>query len=224
MNTSGLPPSGEILELAAAALEYPDDRSASRVREGLERIGSSCPEMSNALARLAAWLDSAAPGVAEERYTSLFDLSPVCTLHAGYHVFGETYQRGALLAGLVEELRKAEVSERGELSDFLPTLLRLLPRQSEEDRATLVDYVLLPALVRMNVALEGSTSPWADVLRALPKTLAPLGTGEDVAARVLACPPDGLREYTEAADLPERGDRHAPVFVPPPAARDAADR
>jgi nitrate reductase delta subunit len=224
MDTSDLPPSSEFLELVATALEYPDNRSASRVVSGVEPLSASSPGMSQAFERLAAWLDSAAPGEAEERYTSLFDLSPVCTLHAGYHVFGETYQRGALLAGLVQELRKAGVSERGELPDFLPTLLRLLPRQSRENRATLVDYVLLPALARMRTALEGSTSPWADILRELPKTLAPLGTGEDVAARILACPPDGLREYTEAADLPERGDRHAPVFVPPAAARDAADR
>ncbi len=214
----GLPPDAGLLELVASSLEYPDGGSASRSLAAKERVAPFSPEMSEAFARLAAWLTAAAPGEAEERYSSLFDLSPVCTLNAGYHVFGETYQRGALLAGLVEELRKAEVPARGELSDFLPTLLRLLPRQSEEDRATLVDYVLLPALARMCTALEGSTSPWADVLRALPKALTPLGTGEDVAARVLASAPDGLRDYTEAADLPERGDRHTPVFIPPSAA------
>lgn len=219
-----LPPDAGLLELVASSLEHPDERSASRTLSAVEQVAPLSPEMSQAFAQLAAWLAAAAPGEADERYTSLFDLSPVCTLHAGYHIFGETYQRGALLAGLVEELRKAEVSGRGELSDFLPTLLRLLSRQGEEDRATLVDYILLPALVRMRAALEGSTSPWADVLRALPKALAPLGTGEDVAARVLASAPDGLRDYTEAADLPERGDRHTPVFVPPAAAPDAADR
>jgi nitrate reductase delta subunit len=217
----GAPANTELLELVASSLEYPNDRSIPLAREAAERAAPSSPELARAFERLAEWLQALPAGEAEERYTALFDLSPVCTLHAGYHLFGETYQRGALLAGLAAELRKAEVEERGELSDFIPTLLRLLPRQSEEDRATLVDYILLPALLRMDTALKESTSPWAGVLRALPKMLAPLGTGQDVASHLMAPPPDTLRAYTEAADLPERGDRHMPAFDPPPAASSA---
>lgn len=211
-------PVAELLELVASSLEYPSDQSVSLAAEAAKRAEVSGPALARALARLAEWLQAAPPGEAEERYTALFDLSPVCTLHAGYHVFGETYQRGVLLAGLSAELRTAEVAERSELSDFIPTLLRLLPRQRAEERATLVDYVLLPALVRMREALDGSTSPWADVLRALPDLLVPLGSGEDVASRILASAPDGLRLYTEAADQPERGDSHRPPRDVPVAA------
>lgn len=214
----------ELLELVACSLEYPSDRSIPLAREAAERAAPCSPELARAFVRLAEWLQAVPAGEAEERYTVLFDLSPVCTLHAGYHVLGETYQRGALLAGLSMELRKAEVEERGELSDFIPTLLRLLPRQSGEDRATLVDYILLPALVRMREALQESTSPWADILRALPKTLAPLGSGDDVASRILASAPGGLRPYIEAADLPERGDRHRPSLDLPFAAPDPGTR
>src|SRR5450830_1452086 len=159
-------------------------------------------------------MDAAPAGEAEERYTALFDLNPVCTLHAGYHLFGEDYKRGELLAGLAAELRRAEIPNWTELPDFFPTLLRLAARSDAEAQATLVDYLLLPALVKMTDALKPSESPWAAVVRALSSALAPLGTGEDVAAELFAAAPDDVRRYTEAADLPEKGDRHMPTFNP----------
>ena len=168
------------LDVVAAALDYPSGSSARGALEGAALAEDVAPEMSAALLRLSGWLSSAAPGGAEERYSGLFDLSPVCTLHLGYHLFGESYQRGALLSGLVAEMRKAGVALRdGELSDYLPAVLRLLASLPPgEDRETLVDALLLPGLTRMTEALKDADSPWADVLRALPSFLAPLGGGE----------------------------------------------
>lgn len=205
------------LEVAAAALEYPGQERADGFGTAEAPTGAP-PALADALRALRAYLTGAPAGEAEERYAALFDLDPVCTLHAGYHLFGEDYKRGELLAGLAAELRHAGISNGTELPDFLPTLLRLAARSDAEARATLVDYLLLPALVKMTGALEASESPWAAVLRALPGALAPLGKGEDVAAQLFAPAPDGLRRYTEAVDLPEKGDRHMPVFTPPTAA------
>jgi len=168
------------LGLVAASLDYPDGSSALGALDGAERTEDLAPEISAALRQLSGWLASAPPGAAEERYSGLFDLSPVCTLHLGYHLFGESYQRGALLSGLVAEMRKAGVVLRdGELSDYLPAVLRLLSSLPPgEDRETLVDALLLPGLTRMTEALKDTDSPWADLLRALPSFLAPLGGGE----------------------------------------------
>lgn len=203
-----------LLEAVAAALEYPALRETKRPGTA-ESPASASPALASALQALEAYLAAAPAGEAEERYTALFDLNPVCTLQAGYHLFGEDYKRGELLAGLAAELRRAGIPTGTELPDFLPTLLRLAARSDADERATLVDYLLLPALVKMTDALKASESPWAAVVRALSSALAPLGTGEDVAAQLFAPAPDDLRRYTEAADLPEKGDRHMPTFNPP---------
>lgn len=184
----------ETLELLAVAMEYPEEGTLESVREAARRVEGEAPELAAALGALADLLESAPAGEAEERYTVLFDLSPVCTLHVGYHLFGETYQRGAFLAGMAGELRIAGLEPKGgELADHVSSVLRLLARANDEDRATLVDLALLPALTRMSVALgdapqvedPAGAAPsrragnvWAGVLRALPSFLAPLGSGE----------------------------------------------
>lgn len=162
----------------AASLAYPGPSSALRALEAAAEMDPVEPDMAAAFGRLANWLSRALPGAAEERYSGLFDLSPVCTLHLGYHLFGEGYQRGALLAGLTAEMRRAGVPAEGDLPDFLPALLRLLAALPPgEDRETLVDALLLPALARMTEALKDVDSPWTEILRALPALLAPLGGG-----------------------------------------------
>lgn len=178
--TAPLPP--RTWEAVARALDYPGPGSAEETRRAAG-LSADAPSLAAALETLASFLESAAPGEAEERYTALFDLSPVCTLHAGWHLFGESYERGALLAGLAGELREAGVDPGVELPDFLPNLLRLAAALGEgESRETLVDDLLMPALSRMAQALSESGSAWARVVRELPGALAPLGTGKAPAA------------------------------------------
>ena len=99
-------------------------------------------------------------------------MKPVCTLNLGHHIFGDTYARGALLAGLAGELNRHEVAHRFDLPDFLPTMLRLLAQmQDEEDRQLLVHSVMIPALKKVITALEQSPGPWPELLRRLPLVL-----------------------------------------------------
>lgn len=183
------------LHLIASSLEYPSDLSASQAFEAALQVESVNPEMASSLRNLSDWLLQAAPGLSEERYSGLFDLRPVCTLHLGYHLFGEAYQRGALLAGLVAEMRKAGMVPEGDLPDFLPSVLRLLATLPPgEDRETLVDALLLPALTRMTDAVKEVSNPWAEVLRSLPAFLAPLGGGAPLP------PPERVNDIDLEAD------------------------
>ena len=176
-----------ILDLLASCLEYPDPDAAARARAAASGLASAEPELSAALFGLAVFLERSEPGEAEERYTALFDLQPVCTLHAGYQVFGDTYQRGELLAGLAAELKQADVACGGELPDFLPSLLRLSARIENDDRRTLAEALLLPALVRIDEALKQSPAPWCSILRALPPVVLE-HSGADASA-LAALPP-----------------------------------
>lgn len=171
------------LDLVAGCLDYPGQETAALARDAAARLASIEPELSSALFALAVFVEQAEYGEAEERYTALFDMSPVCTLHLGYHLFGEAYARGELLAGLAAELRTAGVSASGDLPDYLPSVLRLLGRlQSEEDRCSLRQLLLLPALVRMGQSLAQSKDPWSGLVRALPRALAEPGDSLEAAA------------------------------------------
>lgn len=161
-----------ILDLLASCLEYPDPEAAARARAAASGLASTEPELQAALFGLAVFLERAEPGEAEERYTALFDMNPICTLHVGYHVFGDTYPRGEFLAALAAELRQAGVATSGELPDYLPTVLRLLGRlERDEDRRSLRELALVPALAQMGASLAQSKDPWSRLLRALPKAL-----------------------------------------------------
>lgn len=160
------------LDALASCLEYPGPAAASLAREAAADLASSEPRLAAALWSLAVFLERGPAGEAEERYTTLFDVNPVCTLHVGYHVFGDTYPRGELLAGLAAELRRAEVPTNGDLPDFLPTLLRLLARLGPEDARLLREAVLLPGLRKMSAALTASRDPWSRVVSALGEALA----------------------------------------------------
>lgn len=171
----------EALDLLVDCLEYPGPDTAARARQAAAELAPLHPELAGPLWDLAVFLERAPSGEPEERYTALFDMNPVCTLHVGYHVFGDTYPRGELLAGLSGELRRAGVSTNGELPDFLPTVLRLLGRLDEpESRRALRQAALLPALARMTTALEASRDPWSHLLRALPGALAEEGDAPEV--------------------------------------------
>lgn len=160
----------------ACCLEYPGEDTRLGARLAAGRFDADLPEMAAALRALADWLDATDLAEAQERYSSLFDLNPSCTLGVSYHLWGDTYPRGAFLAAMAAELRAARLDPGTELPDHLPTLLRLLERINDlEDLRLLVQAVLLPALERMGESIASCDLPWCDMLRALPKVLAGAG-------------------------------------------------
>lgn len=174
------------LDAVACCLEYPAPHTARQARLGATALASDHPLLSAALWNLAVYLERDVAHESEERYTALFDVSPVCTLHVGYHVFGDTYPRGEFLAALSAELRQAGVSTDGDLPDFLPTLLRLLQRLTDpEDQRSLRELALLPAVRRMGEALAESKDPWSRIVCALPEILGGVGDAAGVSRHVV---------------------------------------
>lgn len=160
------------LELLARVLEYPDDETASWARRAAGQLAGDHIALAHALWDLAVWIENSPRGPIEERYTALFDLNPVCTLNLGYHVFGDTYPRGAFLAGLAGELRRRGLDPGQELPDYLPTVLRLLARlDCVEEAQPLLSIGVLPGLAKIGAALRDSSDPWSDLLRSLPAWL-----------------------------------------------------
>ncbi len=103
----------------------------------------------------------------QELYTHTFDINPVCTLDVGYHIFGESYQRGAFLSHLREAESDAGLKDERELPDHLGVLLRFLPLLSDaEFKQSLISDCILPAIAKMEQALTESHNPYLSVLRA----------------------------------------------------------
>jgi nitrate reductase delta subunit len=165
----------EAWDALAAAVEYPRLSTAEQARRASSMFGTGGDDskvVPAALGALAEWLEARDIGEAEERYTTLFDLQPVATLNLGYHIFGDTYERGALLAGLVREHNRHGVNFDHDLPDAMPALLRLLGRmEDDEDRRLLVHAVVLPALAKVNQAIEKSTDPWSALVRSISPLL-----------------------------------------------------
>lgn len=171
-----------LLDRIAGLLEYPGREFEAKLEMASTLAGGdtlpekmserSARELRQACARLGEALERIGRLRAEERYTLLFDLTPTCTLDVGYHLFGENYARGELLAGLNGELRAHGVDSGGELPDHLPVLLRLLGRQEDpREQRILTSVVLLPGLLKINTELQDNEDPWSELLRALPAVL-----------------------------------------------------
>jgi nitrate reductase delta subunit len=110
------------------------------------------------------------PGEWEELYTRTLDLNPPAAPYVGYQTWGESYQRGAFLALLSQELSEAGVDTGGELPDHLAPVLRYLA----EARQPLPELVELcgPALQRMLSALRRAEpdNPYVELLEAVSAT------------------------------------------------------
>ena len=159
-----------LYTILAGLLEYPGDDWAER----LERAEELClPGNSHGLLReFLRGVQSTSVPLLQECYTQIFDLNPVCTLEAGYHLFGENYKRGLFLANLSETEKSHDVALNGQLPDYLPALLLLLDRLPEDElRADLISQCMVPALEKMSQALSKNESPYAHLIAAVGELL-----------------------------------------------------
>ncbi len=69
----------------------------------------------------------------EELFTRTFDFSPGNALEIGWHLFGDDYNRGALLVRLRDELVRHDIPEAWELPDHLMYVLPLVDRMIPEE-------------------------------------------------------------------------------------------
>jgi len=152
-----------VYEALAAILEYPslkfDFGSWS------ELIDHETAGVANSFAKFRAATAGLSLSELQELYTRTFDLSPVCTLDIGYHLFGENYKRGVFLANLRETEAPFNLGQEHQLPDFLPVVLRLVTKLDDEElRASLIAECLMPALEKMLKTLSEADNPYRHLL------------------------------------------------------------
>lgn len=106
-------------------------------------------------------------GEIEELYSRTFDLNPLCAPAASVHLFGEeSFKRAELMARLVDAYAQAQFDCGPEVPDHVATLLRFMEVAPEDLRAELDQYILRPALRKMDEFLSSKHNPYAKVLMA----------------------------------------------------------
>lgn len=111
----------------------------------------------------------------QEQYTAAFDFDPACALDLGWHLYGETRQRGAFLAALRDALQRVGVRESAELPDHLTHVLALLAAE-DPDRGGRLAAQVEPAVSAIARALVDRGSPYAHVLAAVKAEVARLAS------------------------------------------------
>ncbi len=134
------------LLVAAELLRYPDAAVVSRTRE----IGDFHDEIAHV----------SLEGL-QELYTTTFDLNPVATLEAGWHLWGEQYERGRFLAGLRARQDALGLDAGNELPDHLTILLPML----EVTRDAALAQNVSSALEKIRKPLEEHGNPYRHVIR-----------------------------------------------------------
>lgn len=167
MNMAALESERQLYRYFAELLTYPGADLPAKARECAAALKTE-PEAAAAVARFGSLVESMPLGRLEELYTSTFDLQPVCCPYLGFHLFGESYKRGAFMAKLKEEYRQHGFDAGNELPDHLCVLLRFLALVKDEALSKdLIELCVTPSLAKMVEGFESSTNPYAALLRAL---------------------------------------------------------
>jgi nitrate reductase delta subunit len=147
----------------ADMFEYPD-------KDYLAKVGAGAN--TDALFAFARAIESCSLSELQEVYTRTFDLNPTGALEIGFHLFGENYKRGEFLANLRETEAPFELGQEHQLPDYLPVLLRLLPKLGDEElRMSLIADCMIPAIDKMVAALKDQENPYRSLLKALRSNL-----------------------------------------------------
>lgn len=154
-----------VLHSLADLLLYPRGPLHARIERCLAALDPG-DEAAAALRRFKQRIDGLSLTDLQEQYTAVFDMNPASTLDLGWHLFGETRERGGFLVVLRADLERVGVPEVTELPDHLFHVLMLLDRE-EPARAAVLAALVAPAVSAVRAALEERGSVYADLLAAI---------------------------------------------------------
>lgn len=161
-----------LYESLAGLLEYPGDDWRERIEAGRQSVMAGNHELLSLYEEFCQRMDDFTLFALQELYTQTFDLNPACVLEVGHHLFGEDYRRGLFLAHLRATESPYTLGQAQQLPDYLPVLLRLLPKLNDcELHHDLLAICLLPALGKMTAALQSSNNPYCPLISLVREVL-----------------------------------------------------
>src|SRR5512140_3498561 len=157
-----------LLESIAGLLTYPDERyhDIATVAATSATVETAAPLVSFANATRDFTVIEL-----QELYIQTFDLNPVCSLEVGWHLFGESYDRGILLVRMRGLLEIHGIPESTELPDHLTHALLLLDRMKDDQALDFAAACVAPALHKMSASIAGKENLFEPVLESILRIL-----------------------------------------------------
>ncbi len=154
---------GPILNSLIPVISYPGSDYQEVAQSTLRLMEVLSPSQATTFRSFVDSLEGQSAGELEEAYIRTFDLNPDACLDLGWHLHGETYERGSFLVTMRQLLAEHGVAESSELPDHLTHFLALIPLLAEPDAEELVERCL-PAIDKIKTQLEQGDSPYKSVL------------------------------------------------------------
>ena len=165
-------------QCASLLIAYPDARLLADLPL-LRRAAAGLPESAAApLARFLDHLEATSLVELESSYVHTFDHQRRCCPYLTYYAYGDTRKRGMALLRFKQFYRRAGlVLSDDELPDHLAVVLEFAATgDPERGERLLAEY--RAGLEVLRLALDDTSSPYADVVRVVTATLAPLGVDD----------------------------------------------
>lgn len=163
----------DALDILARVLTYPGEEyldDVARCRRLCDALPFGSDDARRSVVERIDTFSSSVNGLVigelEELYTRTFDINPVSSLEVGWHLHGETYERGAFLVQMRDLLRRCAIEESNELPDHLTHALCAVGRMEEEEAAAFIVKCLVRALDKMLEGFAGKDNPYEHLLTA----------------------------------------------------------
>jgi nitrate reductase delta subunit len=164
----------EVCDSLARILTYPGVDYADHLQRCRIAVGALGPDRGEILQKIDKFIDAmkdSSTGEMEELYTRTFDINPVSSLEVGWHLHGETYERGAFLVSMREVLRRCSIEESTELPDHLTHVLQAVGRMDPLEASEFIKKNVLKAVNKMLEGFLGQSSPYENILLAVKELL-----------------------------------------------------
>lgn len=158
----------DMFDLLAAVVDYPDEYLEDALAQAAAM--ADAPAVRGPLQSFGEVLSQLSLDEMREHYVTTFDFSPSCSLELGFHLYGDSHERGAFLVRLLDGMRRIGLDPKGQLPDHLTCVLALVGRD-EPDHAADFAVKIAPAIDQVRRALVERHSPYAEVVGAVRAAL-----------------------------------------------------
>lgn len=163
--------SQELCSSFMPIIAYPTDEYHAQTEQCLEMLERIQPVVAEQFRPFAEFVLTKRPADLEELYIQAFDMNPGTSLDMSWHLFGETYDRGAFLVAMRQLLKEHDIDEKSELPDNVTHLLQVLPHLDEQRGEDIALRCLLPGLLIVEENLKNSENPYLAVIVSLRKLI-----------------------------------------------------
>ncbi|MHC4822945.1 MAG: nitrate reductase molybdenum cofactor assembly chaperone [Planctomycetota bacterium] len=157
----------KVYKVLSRLLRYPGEGYKQESGRWIAEVRETCPAAGDALARFQDFLADSTPEALEEKFCRTFDNSQSAALEIGWHLHGESYDRGAHLVRMRELLREHDLDEGGELPDHLSNVLQVMAACDADLSRRLAEEMVEPSVKKICISLASGQNPYETVLDAV---------------------------------------------------------